>query len=73
MLNFNESPVAMQRYKRRRIVNLVLIGHKVSIICKILTLFFKFNLFLFPNFLKLFNYFQLKKLKNFRQLKFLNF
>ena len=25
--NFNESPVAMQRSKRKRIANLVLIGH----------------------------------------------
>ena len=27
LLNFNESPVAMQRYKRRTIANLDLIGH----------------------------------------------
>jgi hypothetical protein len=33
LLNFNESPVAMQRFKRRTIAYLVLIGHKVSIIC----------------------------------------
>ena len=54
LLNFKVSPVVMQRYKRRKIANLVLIGHKVSIICKMLA---QFSFFLFSNFLKLFNYF----------------
>jgi hypothetical protein len=55
------------RYKRRTIANLVLIGHKVSIIWTLL-----FNFFLFSYFLKLFNYLKPKKLNFFHFLKFFN-